>query len=246
MGFFNRNKSTSHADFSFLEFDMHNHVLSGLDDGAKSEVESIQLINELVNLGFKRIVATPHTMSMLYPNTDITIETAFKQLKNTITGTEIDRSLTGYASEYFIDDNFSNLRAQKKLIPFFKNYVLFEMSYLSMSPNLEQEIFEMQMSGYQPVLAHPERYLYLSNQISYLEKLVDNGCQLQLNLLSLTNHYGKSITKTAKKLMKLGLYDWAATDVHHSRHILLLKELSMSDNIKELAAYPNFRNRAAI
>ncbi len=245
MFFLNKSKTNYIPHFSFLEFDMHNHVLNGLDDGAKSNVESVELLQGLFSLGFKRIVATPHTMSSLYPNTKSAIEQAYHQLKEHIAGTKIHTALTGYASEYFLDDTFSDLRIKNQLLPFYTNHVLIEMSYLALSPNLEQEIFELQLANYQPVLAHPERYMYLSGDIAYIESLVAKGCQLQLNLLSLTNQYGKVTTQTARKLLDRGLYEWAGTDTHHIGHLNLLKDLMWSRAGKELVQYPNFLNKSA-
>jgi tyrosine-protein phosphatase YwqE len=94
--------------------------------------------------------------------------------------------------------------------------------------DLQEVLFEMQLQNYQPIIAHPERYIYLRNKISFFEELKECGAQFQLNLLSLTGHYGSSIQELAVQLLKKGLYDYAGTDLHGKRHIEGLHKLFSS------------------
>src|SRR5690606_10886989 len=90
--------------------------------------------------------------------------------------------------------------------------VLVEMSYLSESPYLYPALFKLQTHGYQPVLAHPERYQFYFDQAEIFEELMAKGCILQLNALSLSGYYGKMVQKTAALLIKKGLYQYIGSD----------------------------------
>lgn len=233
-------------DFSFLNTDMHNHVLFGLDDGALKIHDSIQLITQMHELGFNTIIPSPHIMSHLYPNNHETIAPVFQSVKNAINAQLPSVQLPNFAAEYLIDEEFPILRKSKKLLPFYKNYILIEMSYVSKSTILEQEIYELQLAGYQPVLAHPERYTYLHHDFSIFENMVGRGCELQLNLLSLTNRYNKTVTKVAKKILQKQLYHWAGTDIHKLDHIIDLQHLCKSPNFNLIKNYPFLNNKIII
>ncbi len=243
---FFRKKQDSASNYSFLATDMHNHVLPGIDDGAPDTQTSLLLLTSLYNLGFSKVIPTPHTYTSLYPNTPDTIKEAYSSLKAHI-ALESD-SATGqlpevnsYASEYMVDDHFSTIRTRNAPLTFGENRVLIEMSFADIAPMLMDEIFQLQLQGYIPVLAHPERYPYLLGQIEYFEHLVSIGCELQLNLLSLTDHYGKGPQKMALKLLEKNMYSWAGTDTHHMGHIELLQKLLTSKLFRKIQEYP-FKN----
>ena len=99
------------------------------------------------------------------------------------------------------------------------NFVLIEMSYLNPPIQLYDIIFEIQLAGYTPVLAHPERYTFYHNNFSEYEKLKKTGCLFQLNLLSTVDYYGKNISSIADKLLQKGMIDFVGSDVHHANHI---------------------------
>jgi len=240
--FFSSKKNTI-TDFSFLGTDMHNHVLPGLDDGSPDTTVSLQLVEALKALGFHTLIPSPHTMQQLYPNTPETIESAYQQLKPLLT-VEPDKycRINQYASEYMLDLQFTDFRKANRILHFGEQHVLVEMSYAAASPLLEQEIFELQMLGYQPILAHPERYTYLLGDFAYMQTLMNKGCQLQLNLLSFTEQYGKGTQKMALKMLEKGMYEWAGTDTHHFGHINLLNELKASKYFKLLTSY-SFKNQ---
>jgi tyrosine-protein phosphatase YwqE len=245
--------------FSFLGVDMHNHVLPGLDDGAPDVKASLELLSGLKALGFERIVATPHTYMALYPNTQQTIEAAYNSLQEALgahgdpsTGADNPSGLAqpgrypqliGYASEYMIDDDFRKLRTDAPPLQIGQKRVLIEMSFADEAPMLLDEVFQLQIHGYIPVLAHPERYPYLFGNMHYFSKLISLGCELQLNLLSLTDHYGKGPQKTALELLHRRFYKWAGTDVHQMGHIDMLHQLLRSTRLmNKILEYP-FRNK---
>ena len=233
-------------DFSFLGADMHNHILPGIDDGASTVQDSLLLMLELRLLGFSKLIPTPHIIDAIYPNNLDTINAAYQKV---IGQTEIDRNIlpaiNSYSAEYYLDNNFTEFRKKEQLLSFGDKYVLVEMSYADISQNMEEEIFQLQLLGYQPILAHPERYSYLHGNKDYYHKLVSMGCHFQLNLLSLTDHYGKNIRKMAMYLLEQELYHWAGTDVHSLKHIYLLQQLLTDKLFNKIVHYP-FYNKTLL
>ena len=152
---------------------------------------------------------------------------AFKlnELKKHLTKNEITDVQITAAAEYMVDNNFKRLLKEKRLLTFHHNYVLIELNYFNPPIDLYEILFELQISGYKPVLAHPERYGYFQRNSKEYEKLKKAGCLFQLNLLSLSNFYGKNIQQTATKLLKAQYYDLAGTDTHHQGHIDSLKKI---------------------
>jgi len=198
--------------------DFHSHLLPGIDDGAKSDADTLQLVSNLQQLRFEQLITTPHIMKNVWENTFESItkkaETTRELLKRN--GFEIPFKA---AAEYLMDANFSELVQNEKLLALKERHVLVEMSYINPPIQLYDILFDMQVAGYKPVLAHPERYLVYHHNFEEYEKLKHAGCQFQLNLLSVVGYYGEAVANVAKKLLKKGLIDFAGSDVHHQNHI---------------------------
>lgn len=224
-------------DYSFLGMDIHNHILPGLDDGALDLIETQKIIIELKKIGFSGTFTTPHIKEDLYQNTTEIVTNKFNSVNSNLP-IEISHFIKGTAAEYFLDNGFKNLRQKKDLLAIDNKYVLIEMGFLEISPILENEIFQLQLNGYTPILAHIERYLYLSSDISYCIQLLNMGCHFQLNLFSLVGYYGKKVQKFALELFKLELYQWAGTDLHNINQIGMLLELKDYKLFKKLVHYP--------
>jgi tyrosine-protein phosphatase YwqE len=117
--------------------------------------------------------------------------------------------------------------------------VLVELSFLQPINDLFELLFELQIKGYRPILAHPERYQYYGNQFDQFEKLKDSGCMFQMNLLSAVGHYGPDVSKIADKLLKAGMIDLAGSDIHHTHHLksfhnkVVLKEYKILEKALE-------------
>ncbi|MDA0686697.1 MAG: histidinol phosphatase [Bacteroidetes bacterium] len=199
--------------------DFHNHILPGIDDGAPDTEQSLILIRGLQELGFDRIHASPHIIADTHPNSPKTIEAARQKLSQAIEAQGMTLSIHA-AAEYMLDDVFlSNLKAKQPLLRLGGDRVLVEFSYIQKPDHVESYSFEMQIQGYEPVLAHPERYGYYHRDFEYYEYLKGLGFEFQLNLLSLTPYYGRDVQKAAERLLKAGMYDFACTDMHHERHL---------------------------
>jgi tyrosine-protein phosphatase YwqE len=231
--FFKR-KASPGFPFSRLETDMHSHLLPGIDDGSPDIQTSIELISGLEDLGYKKFIATPHAMEDLYPNNRASIQAAFMTLNDELT---INRPETRirFAAEYMLDANIENLLEKKEpLLTIKDNWVLVEISFASPPMYLKEAFFNLQMQGYQPILAHPERYGYYHQQPKMYGLIKSMGCLFQANLLSFSGYYGSSVKQTAEYLAQQGLIDLLGTDLHHQRHLDSLRELPFTPVLASL------------
>lgn len=203
--------------------DIHSHLLPGIDDGAKTFEDTLRLTHALQSFGISQFITTPHIIQHVWNNTRdqiIAKETATKLelVKHNIT----DSFRT--AAEYMMDDYFVQLLRAGNLLTLKDNYVLVEMSYINAPIQLYEILFDIQVAGYIPVLAHPERYLFYHNNFDEYLKLKRAGCLFQLNLLSIVGYYGEGIVKIAEKLLQKGLYSFVGSDVHHDNHIAAFEQ----------------------
>ncbi len=200
--------------------DIHSHVLPGIDDGAQHIEESNYLIQSMVDLGFARVTTTPHTKSNVWDNTRVIIENKREEVHQSLPELSQKVSLNT-ASEYYIDEEFVKLFKSEKLLTLKDDkYVLVEMSYLNAPLQLYDFLFELQLEGYKPVLAHPERYTFYHNKPKEYEKLKKAGCLFQINLLSSVGYYGKDVALAADQLLKKDMIDFVGSDIHNKGHIL--------------------------
>jgi tyrosine-protein phosphatase YwqE len=228
-------KKESHAfDFGLLKTDMHSHLLPGIDDGSPDLATSVEMINGLIHLGFKKLITTPHIMQDMYPNKRDDILRGYEALKQHLETERVEVEL-GVAAEYFLDDNLKKLLADKEpLLTFGNNLVLVEFSMASEQYNFKELLFEMQMQNYQPVIAHPERYIYHERNKEFFEELKLAGYLFQLNILSLAGVYGKAVHELARYFIKHEYYDIAGTDLHNVHHFTHLQSSSIAHGLKEL------------
>ncbi|QNK64729.1 histidinol phosphatase [Pedobacter sp. PAMC26386] len=226
-------------DIEWLGVDMHSHLLPGIDDGSPDLEQSLNLIRQLNNLGFSKFLCTPHIFAELYPNTPDTIISALDLVKNGL----INRGLSvevEAAAEYMVDENF---QVTEGLLCLPGKYILIEMSYLSETPGIEQVIFNLKIKGYRVILAHPERYSFNHDNLSRFNRYKEIGVLFQLNLLSVYGYYGKEVKSAAEYLLENMLYDFAATDLHHNRHMRALSAAVTSGFLyKKLGQY-DFKNK---
>ncbi len=223
-------------DYSSLVVDMHSHVLPGIDDGAQTPEESIFLIKRMMEVGIKKIIATPHIMADYYKNTAETITTSLDILKAELEKADINIILEAAAEHYF-DETFEGRINEGKLMTMGDNYVLFEFSFISKPPNVIPVIQKLKELGYNPILAHPERYPYMD--IEQFRSLREWGLNFQLNTISLTGYYGKEAKKIAENMIDQQMIDFISSDMHHPRHADAFKDaLRMPYLEKLLFDYP--------
>jgi protein-tyrosine phosphatase len=240
---FSRSKPlTGKVDFSFLRADMHSHLIPGIDDGSPDMENSLQLIRGMMELGYKKLITTPHIMWDMYRNNRQTILERLEQLRAVVKAKTLDVEINA-AAEYFLDDHVQELiKNNEPLLTISGNMVLVEFSMAHLSMGLKDILFEMQMHGYQPVIAHPERYIYLEHNKEFYEELKDIGCLFQLNLLALGGYYGKSVHELAQYLIKKEYYDLVGTDLHHTRHLDALHNPALLSPLKKLLDSGKIRN----
>jgi len=214
--------------------DIHSHILPAIDDGSKSFEESLDLLKRMYSYGIKKVVLTPHVMEGVWENSRIDLEMRFQELKNYLEKSNFTNVELHLAAEYMLDTNFETLLINEKLLTIKDNYVLVEISYMSAPINLYETLFNIQVAGYKPILAHPERYTFYHRNYQEYFKLKEVGCLFQLNLLSLSNYYGKDVTGIAKRLLKDKLIDFVGSDTHNNRHLNYLERINNSKIIKNL------------
>jgi protein-tyrosine phosphatase len=237
--FFQKNRVVS---FAGLGIDLHAHWLPGIDDGAKTMDDSLVLIRALADMGYQKLVATPHIMHDMYPNTPERIRQKLAEVQVAVAAAGIPVQLYA-AAEYFMDEHFAaNLATSPLLTLNQEGLVLVEMSFFTPPLALPQYLFELQAKGYQPLLAHPERYLFCHDDFAQYERLKAGGCLFQVNLLSLTGYYGPTVKKIAQKLLDKGMVEYLGTDVHHARHTQALTDGFVKNNFESLLRRYQFRN----
>ncbi|MBW7892885.1 MAG: hypothetical protein H3C48_18045 [Chitinophagaceae bacterium] len=186
--------------------DYHNHILPGVDDGFRTIAESMEALGYFEALGVQQIIFTPHRMNGVRTSRQ-ELNTAYENLLQEYKG-KIQLSLAG---EYMLDAGFEG-RMTEGLLALEGDKVLVETSYFSPPNNFQELLFMVSVAGYTPVIAHPERYTYMGKRDYQLLK--EKGYLLQLNLLSLSGHYGPGVTRKANFLLESGFYDIAGTDIH--------------------------------
>lgn len=237
---FGRRQAVAAASLASLQVDMHSHLLPGLDDGAENVEQSVELLRQMQALGYRKLVMTPHIMGDFYRNTPEGVRGALAALQHAADEAGIDIELQ-CAAEYYLDEFFMRrLDNNDELLSFGgdKRYLLFETSYINEPFNLQEAIFGLKSAGYQPVLAHPERYTYLYGRFEELAKIRDNGALLQLNLNSLVGYYSAGAKRVAEKLVDAGLVDFAGTDAHNLKHFNSLGKVLQSDYLPKLLRLP--------
>jgi len=229
-------------DFTFLGTDLHSHLIPGIDDGVKSVEESVEMIKGLHDLGFHKIITTPHINGDFYPNTPEIILEQFQQVKQALKKAKLNIFFQ-VAAEYKVDDFFMELLDENApLLTLPGNYLLIEFSFLGPPPQIFETIFRLQAKGYKIIIAHPERYLYYEEELSIFKKFKQHQCLLQLNLLSLTGHYGSGPKKIAKYLVKENLIRLAGTDLHHRHHLKLIRNALENTKINQQLSQYAFEN----
>ena len=222
--------------------DIHSHLLPGIDDGARTFEDTLRLTQALQGFGVSQFITTPHIIQYVWDNTHDQI---LSKKETTVLELEKNKITIPFnaAAEYLMDDQFVRLFQSGELLTLKDNYVLVEMSYINAPIQLYSILFDLQVAGYIPVLAHPERYLFYHNNFSEYEKLKRAGCLFQLNLLSVVGYYGAEITKIAEQLLAKGMYTYVGSDVHHDNHIASFEQkIKLKDLVplKEVIANNQF------
>ena len=230
------------AEINPFKVDIHSHLLPGIDDGVQTLKESIELIKQFHLLGYTKLITTPHIISDYYPNNREIISEKLYTVQEALKLEEIDITLEAGA-EYYLDMHFLNLIEDESLLTFMKHYVLFETDYITKPIVLEQVIHSLLEKGYIPVLAHPERYRYLHNDIEAYKRLKALGVLFQVNAKSLYNQ-SKSTSNMTHQLMKHGLVDFIGSDAHRMRDLRRLEHFLKSQSCQKMLNLNTIKNNS--
>jgi len=207
-----------------LEVDIHSHLLPGIDDGVESVDDALEILRVFIQLGYKRVITTPHIMAEFYPNTPEIILGKLQLLQEAIKAAGMKITVEA-AAEYYLDEGFMQmLEEPSKLLTFGKNYLLFETSFLNEPVFLNEAVFKINALGLQPVLAHPERYLYIQANPSVLHELAERNVLFQCNMNAINGYYAKGAKKIAKYLIKNKMVSFLGSDCHNMKHALQMNE----------------------
>ena len=206
-----------------LTADVHSHILPGVDDGSPKMAESVAILSELYRLGVRKSVLTPHVSRALFPNKAADLQARFNAFVQELPEPLRSGMRFHLASEYMIDEFF--LPSGERLRWPDGEHILIEMSYYERSREIREAVFNLRMEGLRPVLAHPERYVFYQKEFdrkkgaAELETLCDMGCELQLNVMSLSGVYGERSLEVLYWLLDHDLYRFIGTDVHSRSQI---------------------------
>ena len=194
--------------------DIHTHVLPKFDDGAGNAGESLEILLQAWQAGFRTVAATPHMMAGVYEHDRVAVEDAIARLEP-----NMEKQVPGLklvpGTEYYLDEHFYDWVAQGRLYPLGGGtHVLVELPMLKLPPMARDFAFRMQIKGYTPILAHPERYGDIMRKPQLIEPLVHAGYRIQINLGSLCDFYGRKVRKAALWLLKHDWVDFVGSDSH--------------------------------
>lgn len=230
------------ADISILKVDIHSHLIPGIDDGSKTIEETLTLLQEFQDLGYQKVITTPHVMSDYYKNTPEIIRNGLEEVVKAKEEAGLTIAIEA-AAEYNLDADFENLIDQGDLLTFGENYLLFELPFFQEPPMLNDIIWKLQTQGYIPVLAHVERYAFWFDNWEKIQEVKDRGVLFQLNINSLTGHYGPEVKKMAEKLIDNNYINFIGSDCHNMNHIALTKKALKLPYLHQIIHSENILNK---
>lgn len=222
MGLFDfLSKKNKEEKILFYDTEVHCHILPGIDDGSPDVATSVELVKQLQSMGIRRIVTTSHVTESTFENTPETITNAYNILRTALDEQGIEMEIRTSA-EYRMDEFFTTQLKENRLLAFPDNYLLIENSFFQPFWEIKELIFDLQLKGYTPILAHPERYMYYHKTPKIYQELHDQGCLFQVNFLSLSGYYYPEVKEMAWRLLDKGMVDFIGSDMHnlsHAQHI---------------------------
>lgn len=201
-----------------LATDIHSHLLPDIDDGVDSYEEAVAIIRKFRELGYTKLITTPHVMQEFYENTPGIIREKLETLREHLAQTDIEMEIEA-AAEYYLDDRLLKMLEKDEEVLTFSGHLLFETSFISKPLYLNEFLFLAQSKQLKPVMAHPERYAFVHNEPQLLEELADRGMLLQVNMNSLSGYYSKDVQKIARRLIEEKRVHFLGSDCHSMKHL---------------------------
>lgn len=206
------------VDLAVLGCDVHSHFIPGIDDGAQTLEQSIELLTAMHELGYRKVITTPHSMADGYKNTPEIILGGLEKLRAEVRRVGLDMQVDA-AAEYYLDHALEEQVMQGTVLTFGDKLLLFELPFIGEPAMLKQVVFQMQTQGYRPVLAHPERYGFWYNDFARYTDLKERGVLFQLNLVALSGAYGPQAKQLAERMIDAGYYELLGSDCHNMNHV---------------------------
>ena len=228
-----------------FQTDLHSHLIPGIDDGSPSMERSLELIEGLADMGYRKIITTPHVMADTYRNSTATILEGVEKLRQELRSRGVEVQLEA-AAEYYMDEELARRLREKDILRVGNEYLLFETSYYAEPLNLEETVYEIAASGYRPMLAHPERYRYVKEYEKYYGRLRELGCTFQVNINSLGGYYGIEAQQKAHWLMEKGWIDFLGSDLHTPKQLKFLRETIESGILRKVVQKNEILNKRLI
>ena len=206
-----------------MKIDLHSHILPGIDDGARTLEESVELVSAMAGWGFERITCTPH-ITKKFRNTRESIKEKFDILCNALVDKGLDLELRMSAEYRLNPETWPEILAKRELMPIEDRYILMEFPIndpSEMGDLRPMEEFRKVISlGLTPILPHPERYFYLSHD--ELLRYVDAGVRIQSNYGSLAGVYGNEAKENARRLVDEGIVSFLGSDMHNMLYVKII------------------------
>lgn len=229
------------VDLGVLGVDIHSHFIPGIDDGAQTMEQSMELLSAMAELGYRKVITTPHNMADGYKNTPEIILGGLERVRDEVRQRGIAIEVDA-AAEYYLDHELEKKVADRKILTFGQEMVLFELPFISEPNMLLEIIFQMQTAGYRPVLAHPERYAFWYTDFTKYERLKERGVLFQLNMIALSGAYGPQAKQIAERLVDAGHYELLGSDCHNMNHVQTIKNTLTRPHLHKLIASGKLRN----
>jgi len=224
-----------------LKVDLHSHLIPAIDDGSQSLEESLLLLRALQDIGYEKVITTPHIMIDVYRNNREIIMAGLDTLREAAKQEGLTLEIEA-AAEYYLDDGFLDLLAAGNMLTFAGDHLLFETSYVAKPMQLEEMIFAIGSAGYNPVMAHPERYRYVKDFEKEYGRLKELGVLFQVNLNSFGGHYGEDAVDKANFLSQNGMIDLLGSDTHGKKHVASLAKIVKSEVYSEIFMHNTILN----
>ena len=237
-----KDKLIEPADISILNIDVHSHLIPGIDDGSKTIEETLEILSNFQELGYKKVITTPHIMSDYYKNTPEIILGGLADVRKAIAMSDLTIEIDA-AAEYNLDADFEKIIDSGELLTFGENYILFELPFFQEPPMLNDIIWKLKTTGYQPILAHVERYPFWFGDWDKVLEIKERGVLFQLNINSLTGHYGPEVKQVAEKLIDHEMIDLVGSDCHNMNHMNLTKQALCFPYLHQVIKNENLINK---
>lgn len=228
--------------FAPLGTDMHCHLIPRVDDGSKCIEESIECLQTLQAVGFNKVIITPHFQYPRFPNDEDDIRHRYEEVKQQAKEQGVEIDLRGIGGEYRIDSGFQARLDNPRFLKIGDKYVLVEFSLHQQMMGSDEMIFDLQMKGYDVILAHPERYPYMNINGMRMEQLKNQGVFFQINALSLGGFYGDDAKQRAYDMLERGWVEFMGTDTHNTMYAQALRDLSNNRKVEKVLEKYQFMN----